>query len=157
MIILKALVQRVMYSCDDTGREDFRAVRTIATFRDRRRLFGIRIQLNADDIAFEGNETIGLQLTAGNLPANTFLKDRIEVTIIDTTCVYSEWSQWERISQSTISIELSVCDSGMAFRQRRTQTSPMNGCNPIQETRLVCKCTILCERISVSILTQHNL
>ena len=57
----------------------------------------------------------------------------------DSTCTYSEWSQWQRVPNSNVNVAKSRCNSGQAYSERRSQSASERGCNPKLETQKVCK------------------
>ena len=55
-------------------------------------------------------------------------------------CKYSDWSDWEPVPGSAVSIPTWQCSSGEAYTERRTQEAIEEGCDPRTESRRICKC-----------------
>lgn len=57
------------------------------------------------------------------------------------SCSYSEWSAWEAVPNSVVSVPTSQCRSNESYNETRTQSAIGQGCRSRTQTRSVCKYT----------------
>lgn len=57
------------------------------------------------------------------------------------SCSYSEWSAWEAVPNSVVSVPTSQCRSNESYNEIRTQSAIGQGCRSRTQTRSVCKYT----------------
>ena len=65
-------------------------------------------------------------------------------THCSTVCQYSEWSDWQMVSGSTVNVPTTQCSSGEAYNGTRTRSSTaydysILGCTDTTQARQICK------------------
>ena len=59
----------------------------------------------------------------------------------DCSCIYSEWSEWTPIPDSTVRVNSLQCPSGEAYRDTHQRTATIEGCpTPVEnQTQWMCE------------------
>ena len=56
-------------------------------------------------------------------------------------CKHADWSEWEQVPGSTVSVSTSKCPSGQEYTRRRTKAATRNWCDPKTESEQKCECS----------------
>ena len=73
-------------------------------------------------------------------PCDSYLRLYYPEYFTHCDCAYiTDWSEWEMMDNSTVTVPLDQCPSGQAYSEIRRQVAIGEGCVDKTETRLVCK------------------
>lgn len=75
------------------------------------------------------------------LNCNSQLRLVLPALFAHCSCSYSEWSAWEAVPNSVVSVPTSQCRSNESYNETRTQSAIGQGCRSRTQTRSVCKYT----------------
>lgn len=76
---------------------------------------------------------------AAPLPCDSNLRIVLPHLFSHCECQFSEWSEWENVPDTVVNVSTAVCNSSQAYDERRTRSAIGQMCEPVSETRQVCK------------------